>query len=90
VLRQGSGRPNERGLAFYDRLVDALLESGIRPFVTLYHWDLRPLSIEATLTNNTVRLHGRVSSVAALQAALDAAKTAAGGTAVESDIVVAQ
>ena len=40
VLPQGHGKANEAGLAFYDRLVDALLEAGIRPFVTLYHWDL--------------------------------------------------
>jgi beta-glucosidase len=40
VLPDGAGTPNEQGLAFYDRLVDALLERGIRPFVTLYHWDL--------------------------------------------------
>jgi beta-glucosidase len=31
---------NERGLAFYDRLVDALLERGIEPWLTLYHWDM--------------------------------------------------
>jgi beta-glucosidase len=31
---------NEAGLDFYDRLVDGLLEAGIRPFATLYHWDL--------------------------------------------------
>ncbi|PPG38264.1 GH1 family beta-glucosidase [Pseudoclavibacter sp. RFBA6] len=36
----GSGRVEPRGLAFYDRLVDGLLERGIRPIATLYHWDL--------------------------------------------------
>ncbi|HEY6203529.1 MAG TPA: GH1 family beta-glucosidase [Candidatus Limnocylindria bacterium] len=39
VLTSGS-RVNAAGLDFYDRLVDALLERGIRPFATLYHWDL--------------------------------------------------
>lgn len=40
VLPGGTGAPNEAGLAFYERLVDELLANGIRPFVTLYHWDL--------------------------------------------------
>jgi beta-glucosidase len=40
ILPEGRGRVNERGLDFYDRLVDALLESGIRPLPTLFHWDL--------------------------------------------------
>ena len=40
VLPDGEGAVNERGLDFYDRLVDALFEAGIQPFVTLYHWDL--------------------------------------------------
>jgi beta-glucosidase len=40
VVPDGTGPVNPRGLAFYDRLVDALLDAGIRPFVTLYHWDL--------------------------------------------------
>ncbi|RLL69504.1 GH1 family beta-glucosidase [Streptomyces sp. Z26] len=40
VVPGGDGPVNERGLAFYDRLTDALLEAGITPFPTLYHWDL--------------------------------------------------
>ena len=44
VLPTGRGDINTRGLDFYDRLVDALLAKGIRPIVTLYHWDL-PLAL---------------------------------------------
>ena len=40
VLPNGTGQVNDRGLDFYDRLVDSLLAAGIRPFPTLYHWDL--------------------------------------------------
>lgn len=40
VLPAGTGAVNEAGLDFYDRLVDALLERGIEPHATLYHWDL--------------------------------------------------
>jgi beta-glucosidase len=40
VLPFGVGPANSKGLDFYDRLVDALLEAGIKPCVTLYHWDL--------------------------------------------------
>jgi beta-glucosidase len=40
VLPEGRGRINEKGLDFYDRLVDCLLEAGIEPYATLYHWDL--------------------------------------------------
>ena len=36
----GSGRVEQRGLDFYRRLVDELLDSGIAPWLTLYHWDL--------------------------------------------------
>ena len=41
VIPFGAGEPNEKGIDFYSRLVDALLESGIRPCATLYHWRSR-------------------------------------------------
>ncbi len=40
VLPEGRGQVNEAGLDYYDRLADALLERGIRPCATLYHWEL--------------------------------------------------
>jgi beta-glucosidase len=45
VLPEGTGRVNEAGLDFYDRLVDELLAHGISPHATLYHWDL-PQALE--------------------------------------------
>ncbi|HZM78846.1 MAG TPA: GH1 family beta-glucosidase [Candidatus Limnocylindrales bacterium] len=41
----GSGAPNPKGLDFYDQLVDRLLAAGIKPAVTLFHWDL-PQALE--------------------------------------------
>ena len=40
IFPEGVGRPNAKGLDFYQRLVDELLAAGIEPFATLYHWDL--------------------------------------------------
>ncbi len=40
ILPAGRGAVNSKGLDFYDRLIDALLDAEITPFVTLYHWDL--------------------------------------------------
>ena len=45
ILPNGRGVVNEIGLKFYSDLVDALLEAGIEPWVTLYHWDL-PQSLQ--------------------------------------------
>lgn len=45
VLPTGKGPVNPKGLDFYGRLVDGLLEAGIRPMITLYHWDL-PAALE--------------------------------------------
>jgi len=40
VVPEGTGAVNQKGLDFYDALIDGLLARGITPFVTLYHWDL--------------------------------------------------
>lgn len=40
VLPRGKGKVNDLGLDFYSRLVDTLLQAGITPLITLYHWDL--------------------------------------------------
>jgi len=45
IQPDGRGPANAAGVAFYDRLVDALLEHGIQPCPTLYHWDL-PQALE--------------------------------------------
>lgn len=76
----GSGPVNAAGLDFYDRLVDGLLTRGIRPYLTLYHWDLpQPLQDLGGWTSREVahrfaeyaahvagRLGDRVASVATL------------------------
>ncbi len=40
VMPEGRGAVNEEGLDYYDRLVDAMLERGLQPFQTLYHWEM--------------------------------------------------
>jgi len=40
LFPDGTGRRNEAGFAFYDRLIDELLAAGITPWITLFHWDL--------------------------------------------------
>jgi beta-glucosidase len=47
ILPEGRGRVNPAGLDFYSRLVDGLLDAGITPFATLYHWDL-PQALQET------------------------------------------
>ena len=45
VLPNGHGAVNEEGVKFYNALIDELFANGIRPVVTLYHWDL-PLALQ--------------------------------------------
>jgi len=80
ILPEGKGRVNEAGLDHYERLVDGLLEAGIEPLCTLYHWDLpAALNDLGGWTNRDVagwfadyasvmfkRLDGRVKSWATL------------------------
>lgn len=40
ILPEGTGKINEKGLEYYDRLIDSLLENNIQPYLTLFHWDL--------------------------------------------------
>jgi beta-glucosidase len=40
VMPEGRGAVNPEGIAFYDRLVDGMLARGLRPFQTLYHWEM--------------------------------------------------
>ena len=46
LLPQGTGEVNEQGVAFYNALIDELLAAGIRPIVTLFHWDY-PAALQA-------------------------------------------
>jgi len=40
VFPDGTGQPNEKGIAYYQRVVDELLKNNIAPYITLFHWDL--------------------------------------------------
>ncbi len=52
VIPGGRGAVNEEGLDFYDRLVDQVLSRGMKPWVTLYHWELpSPLADEGGWAN---------------------------------------
>jgi len=69
ILPDGRGATNPGGLDFYQRLVDTLLEAGITPFVTLYHWDL-PVALQRSLGGFASRDCGKYFADYAEQVAL--------------------
>jgi beta-glucosidase len=68
VQPTGQGPVNTAGLDYYDRLVDDLLAAGIRPFTTLYHWDL-PSALQQTGGWASRETAGRFADYSALVAA---------------------
>ena len=67
VIPTGDGEPNPLGLSFYSRLVDGLLERGIRPCPTLYHWDLPAALAGGWLNPNTAHAFAKYARVVAKQ-----------------------
>lgn len=65
ILPDGIGKVNLAGIDFYDRLIDALLEAGIHPLVTLYHWDLPVALQQGWLSRDTAAAFAEFTSVAA-------------------------
>lgn len=65
VIPNGAGPVNEKGLDFYDRLIDALLEANLEPYATLYHWDL-PQALEDKGGWGNREVIGRFADYAAL------------------------
>ncbi len=65
IIPTGAGAVNKAGLDFYDRLVDALLEKGITPYPTLFHYDLpQPLQDRGGWPNrDTAKLFGDYAAV---------------------------
>ncbi len=70
ILPTGRGPVNQAGLDFYSRLVDGLLEAGITPFVTLYHWDLPQALQDAGGWTNRATAEAFVEYTQALSGAL--------------------
>ncbi|KIH42762.1 glycosyl hydrolase, family 1 [Ancylostoma duodenale] len=44
IFPAGVGKPNPKGVQYYHDVIDTLVKNGIKPMITLYHWDL-PLAL---------------------------------------------
>lgn len=67
ILPGGTGKVNQRGIDYYNRLIDCLKSHGIEPFVTLYHWDLPQVLQErgGWLNPESVYWFGELAKIAA-------------------------
>lgn len=65
ILPDGRGKVNQAGVDFYNHLIDALLDAGIHPLVTLYHWDLPASLPQGWLARETADAFAEFTSVAA-------------------------
>ena len=64
ILPDGRGKVNQPGIDFYNRLIDELLNSGIQPLVTLYHWDLPAALPDGWLNRETTSAFEEYGGVA--------------------------
>jgi beta-glucosidase len=65
IFPEGGGKPNEPGLAYYQRLIDELLKNGIEPYVTLFHWDLPQALAGGWQSRDTPKAFGDYAAYAA-------------------------
>lgn len=65
ILPEGRGKINQPGLDFYNRLIDGLLEAGIQPLATLYHWDLPTALDGAWLNRSTANVFAEYTGIVA-------------------------
>ncbi len=62
VFPDGIGKPNAKGLDYYKRVVDELLQNGIDPYITLFHWDLPSSLPHGWQSRDTPKAFGEYAS----------------------------
>lgn len=55
IFPDGRGKPNQKGVDYYNRVIDALLAAGIEPYVTMFHWDY-PVALQGGWQNRDTAL----------------------------------
>jgi len=64
ILPDGKGRINQKGLDFYNQIIDALLKADITPMITLYHWDIPANLAGGWVNRSAVNAFAELSDVA--------------------------